>query len=353
MKPLSLSLLFSILASLSCMAAGRDGAVIWTKIGPNLEVATDQVWNVKEIPSGRGGPRSFRFTALRFHLGYYALKLVDLGEFARVKADSIARDQAVDKTLPAFFELGVRSVFRINPFSEKVIAVAPAGFPTSSRTPTNLGLLKIEGVEKYKELNNGPSAVLCLDNPPETGFQYQIPTFFRTNTQSKLIDRCRDEVQTGPRILEDPSRSRLQQSSTETATAEVYNRKLNGKVGAVLTYLGIPDAPPNYVKYLRAAFAVDEPGRVSDENKERDVARNAYLVVTTSPAGFWDMQDMFKSPEFYANEQYAPRWAVNLPGDDYAALIHVKSWPVDGRDAVEVGAVALRQASVLVVVARK
>jgi len=355
MKASRLFVLFLLFSSLDCVAAGLDGSVVWSKIGPHLEVANDQVWNVKALPAGRGEPRSFRFYALRFHLGYYQLKLVDVGEFARSKAESIARDQNVDKTLPAVFELGLRTIFKINPFSEKIVAAAPAGFPTSSRNPTNLGLLKIDGVERFKLVSKGPSAVFCLDNPPQgsSGYEYQIPTFFRTNVQSNLIDGCRDEVQTGPRILEDPSRFRVQQFDADSTTVETYRRKIDGREEAVPVYLGIPDTPPNYVKYLRAAFAVDDPGRISDQNKERDVARNAYIIVTTTPAGFWDLQDMFKSPEFYANEHYAPHWAINLPGDDYAALVHVKSLPGEGANTTEIGSVTLRQATVLAVVVRK
>jgi hypothetical protein len=338
----------------ACSGAGIDGPVIWTKIGPFLEVARDQTWNVKTIPSSRGEKRSFQFTALRFHLGYYQLKLVDVGEFAQTKAEAIAVDQNVDKTLPALFELGVRAVFRVNQSDDKIVAVAPAGFPTSSRSPINLGLLKIDGIEKYKQLSNGPSAVLCLDNPQRaTGFQYQNPTYFRVGSQNALTDRCRDEVQIGPRILEDPSRYQLQQFSADNPLAESYNRKLDGKPDTVAIYPGIPDVPSSFVKYLRAAFAIDEPGRVSDQNKDRDVARNAYIVVTTTPAGFWDLQDLFKSPEFYANERYAPRWAVNLPGDDYAALVYSSSLPEGTNNVVEVGAVKLRQASVLSVVLKK
>lgn len=354
MKALCLSLVVFLIVPLRSEAAGLDGPVIWTKLGPFLEVARDQVWKVKAIPPGRGDARTFRFTALRFHLGYYQLKLVDLGEFARSKADSIAQDQNVDRALPALFELGERSVFRVNPFDDRIVAVAPAGFPTSSRSPTNLGLLKIDGIEKYKLLASGPSAVLCLDNPQRTsGYQYQNPTFFRTGSLINSVDRCRDEVQIGPRILEDPSRYLMQQFSNENPLAETYNRKLEGKIDPQPIYPGMPDIPSSYVKYLRAAFAVDEPGRLSDQNKDRDVARNGYILVTTTPAGYWDLQDLFKSAEFYANERYAPRWAVNLPGDDYAALIYSDPSNSSASNAIEIGAVALRQASVLAIVVRK
>jgi hypothetical protein len=79
--------------------------------------------------------------------------------------------------------------------------------------------------------------------------------------------------------------------------------------------------------------------------------------VTTSPATLWDLQDMLISPDFYANERYAPHWAVNLPGEEYASMIHVGSNPDEPQGRVdppiEIGKVDQRQASVLVVARRR
>ena len=55
MKASRLFVLFLLFSSSDCVAAGLDGSVVWSKIGPHLEFANDQVWNVKALPAGRGG----------------------------------------------------------------------------------------------------------------------------------------------------------------------------------------------------------------------------------------------------------------------------------------------------------
>jgi hypothetical protein len=334
-------------------AKSADDAVVWKMIGPSFEAAYDQRWQVRDLPDG-AKPRSFKFSAIRFHLGYYELRLVNIADFARSKASLIARDQKIDQEFPALFELGVASVFRINPFDSPVVAVAPAGFPTSNREPTNLGLLKIGGVEKSKLLEKGPSAILCLDNAPLSNFAYQVPTFYRTSNvnQRTLTGKCKDAVQIGPRIIEDPGSTKAKEFEADADKYRVqsYPRRYRGRNVTEPVFLGIPTKLARFPPYLRAVLAVDDPGRYNEKGSNfREVARNAYLIVTTSPANLWDLQDLLSSKEFYANEEYAPHWAVNLPGDEYASMIYS-----NGTDQpVTVGAVAQRQASVLVVTRRR
>ena len=221
---------------------------------------------------------------------------------------------------------------------DEVDAVYPISNSVTRADLEKLGTKSSLNVPLYVYADLKKHRVLIFLNRRQLSFDYKI---------------CFNGTKLGPRILEDPSRYLIQQFSNDNPPAETYYRKIDGKVDQQPVYPGIPDVPSSYVKYLRAAFAIDEPGRQSDQNKDRDVARNGYILVTTTPAGYWDLQDLFKSAEFYANEMYAPRWAVNLPGDDYAALIYSDPSKNSGSNAIEVGDVALRQASALAIVARK
>jgi len=340
------------------IAEAAEAKIVWKAIGPGLEAADAQQWSVIDLPRG-AKPRSFKFSALRFHLGYYEMRLVSIGDFARLKSVQIAQDQKLAKDLPALFELGVNAVFRTNPFNAPIVAVVPAGFAISSEKPTNLGLLKIDGIEKSRLLLKGPSAILCLDNAPSPRFQYQVPTFFRTrDTNKPEIDDCRDAVQVGPRIIEDPKSTAKNEfeNDPDKYQIETYKQKIDGKVVDVPVYQGIPESAASATPYLRTVLAIDDPGRFGKTVTNKEVARNAYIVVTTTPATLWDLQDMLSSPAFYANERYAPHWAVNLPGDNYASMIRVRSVD-DARqnqsEPIKVGATDQRQASVLVVTRRK
>ena len=165
--------------------AGADNTVVWTELAPHVEAAKAQRWTVKKVPAG-AKKRDFEFSALRFHLGYYELRLVDIAESSNSMAARIARDQRSDKEFPELFELGVRAVFKTNPFSAQAIAVAPAGFPASNRNPTNLGLLKIHNHIKSGLLQKGPRAILCLNNARSGQYQFQVRHF------SGLIDQIND-----------------------------------------------------------------------------------------------------------------------------------------------------------------
>jgi hypothetical protein len=85
---------------------------------------------------------------------------------------------------------------------------------------------------------------------------------------------------------------------------------------------------------------------VSPNEKATENARNAYQIVTEDPVTLWDLQNMLTSRSFYANELFAPHWAVNLVGGDYAGLVlnTQKSEPE------YVGNVDITQASMLAVV---
>jgi len=342
---------FSVVVALispMCPSAGALADVVnWKTVAQGFEIAENQRWEVKNPVAGRdaGG---FVFTAARFHLGYFELRLVELAELARSHRERIARDQDADPSTPALFELGLRTVFKTNPFDARLVAVAPAGFPTSSQDSSSLGLLKIDGKERSRVLEKGPNALFCLDNARSDKYEYQVPAFYRTEIpgQRRFLQNCDDAVQVGPRIIEDAASPDKRGYGVRT-----HKQKQGNTTVDVPVYLGIREEAAKSPPVMRAILAIDDPGRTGRRREERDLARNAYIVVTTTPTTLWDLQDMLISPDFYANEQYAPRWALNLPGDDYAALIYVTS--PDSEAATEIGDVRVRQASALAVVQKK
>ena len=327
----------------------RANRVNWELVSGEkyLEAAFSQNWR---LPPG-SRIEKFQFSAIRFHLGYFQLKLIGVADFAKQHAKEIAESQKIDPSLGSLFELGLSAIYRATAF-DNILAVIPAGFPASEKKPINLGLLRTDGITQSQLLDDGPSAILCLDSPKYQGqgYQFQLPVFYRTDEdrQQDLIRRCRDAVQVGPRILEDPY------SVSKDGTAQSsYPRLKNGAASPWSIYLGIPaKMQSSRSAYYRTVIALDEPGRddTKDGNgKSKDLARNAYVIVTETPVNLWELQNMLSSAGFYANEQYAPLWAVNLVGGDYTGLI-VKSSATN--DITTIGNANITQASVLVVVRR-
>jgi hypothetical protein len=347
----------ALLAALGLVVCGaanaenplRANRVNWEFVSgeKHLETALGQNW---QLPPG-SRIEKFQFSAIRFHLGYFQLKLVGIADFAKQHAREIAESQKIDPSLGSLFELGLNAIYRATAF-DNILAVIPAGFPASEKKPINLGLLRTDGITQSQLLDDGPSAILCLDSPKYQGqgYQFQLPVFYRTDEerQQELIRRCRDAVQVGPRILEDPY------SVSKDGTAQFpYPRLKNGAASPWSIYLGIPGKMQfSRSAYYRTVIALDEPGRddTKDGNgKSKDLARNAYIIVTETPVNLWELQNMLSSAGFYANDQYAPLWAVNLVGGDYTGLI-VRSSAKD--DVTTIGNTNITQASVLVVVRR-
>lgn len=319
--------------------------VNWKPIGEKIELAEDQLWKVRKVPD-RAVRRSFRFTALRFHLGYYRVQLIDVTEFANKERERLAKTQNMDKEFGALLRFGLKAIFDASPFEQRTVAVAPAGFPSESGATFNAGLLKVSNTTRVGLDDDGPSAVLCMDNAPNRDlYQYQVPAFFRTSTPKQrlnsLLEKCRDAVQVGPRILED---------SKEVESGRVDFRSLRysrskprcDESENIEVYLGIPESAARHTPYPRVIFAVDEPGRCADVWK-REAARNAYIIFTHTPVTLWDIQDMLVSPDFYVDKNIAPHWAVNLVGGDYAGLVYEKK---------AVGSINATQSSVLFVLRR-
>lgn len=347
---LSLLLLFSLAhPQISRAQSSTPGNhVKWQVVDgrDHFETALAQTWI---LPQG-SRTEKFQFSAIRFDLGYFQLKLIGVSDFVKRNPKQIAGPQNANSSLSSLFELGLKAIYDAKPFGD-IVALAPAGFPASERKPINLGLLKTDDITLSQLLNDGPSAVLCLDSPKymNKGYQFQLPVFYRPDesSQQELISKCRDAVQVGPRILEDPN-----SLAKANSTLLTYKRtKKNGDLDPQPVYLGIQAKfASRSTPYFRTVFALDEPGRDDPDEKSRKVARNAYIIVTETPVTLWELQNLLTSPAFYANDQYAPYWAVNLVGGDYAGLV----LKLPGGDAkpLGIGNTVITQASILAVVPR-
>jgi hypothetical protein len=332
---------------LSVVATAEENHVVWTNLAgeEHFETALDQSW---QLPPG-SRIDSFQFSAVRFHLGYFELKLLGVADFAKRNPKQIAAPQKVDPGLDSLLDLGLDAIFKARPF-ENIVALVPAGFPASERQPLNLGLLKIGGVTFSQLLDDGPTAVLCLNSPKFEGhgYQFQLPSFYRTDEsrQQDLIRQCKDAVQVGPRIVED--RNSIFKESNEQIQ---YQRVSNGKTDILPVYLGISvRAAGSRAAYYRTVIALDEPGRLDakdGDGKSRELARNAYFVVTKTPVTLWEVQSMLVNPRFYSNKQYAPEWSLNLVGGDYAGMIVQRS---QEEGPTKVGNTTITQSSVIAVV---
>lgn len=334
------------LPSASAQGASSSSRVDWKPVPgeEHFEIALSQDW---VLPAGSRIDR-FRFSAIRFHLGYFQLKLLGVADFAKGHVEDIARPQNVDPSLSSLLELGLAAVFKAKPF-QNLVAVVPAGFPASEKKPINLGLLKTDGVTQSQLLAEGPSAVLCLDSPKfqGKGYQFQLPVFYRTEDerQQNLIRQCRDAVQVGPRILEDPT-----SLSKDSAQIQQYARPKDITPNPWPVYLGVSQkVAGGRSAYSRTVILLDDPGREDrkeGDGKSKDLARNAYIVVTDTPVTFVELQSMLTSEGFYANDRYAPYWAVNLVGGDYAGMI---IGIPDQDKPTSVGNTTITQASVLAI----
>src|SRR5574337_1207600 len=123
-------------------------------------------------------------------------------------------------------------------------------------------LLKVAGkyISDFDD-REGLSAILCLNIPiyKPTEYDYQNPVFFRREAQGQLdkAATCRDAVQVGPRIIEDPKNKTLRRRGIN---ADEERRNVRAS--------------------RRVVFAVDDPRRAFPDNKAKDNARDALLIVT-------------------------------------------------------------------------
>jgi hypothetical protein len=315
----------------------------WKEIEPGFFLAEAQMWPP-------GARRGFTFSAVRFHLGYFELRLLGIAEFSKRISEQTSREKVVStRSSRASVDFGLKFVYNANPFDRPIRALAAGGFPAIEGRPVNLGFLKVDKHILSEFDLEGPSAVFCLHSPRPaySQFKYQVPVFYRSN-DNRFKD-CSDAVQVGPRILEDPSRIAKDRPGGEKVIS-YFRKNAKGLPDPQPVYLGIPEKDAKRTPYYRTILAVDEPGRDEDKINPRNTARNAYFIVTETSVTLWEIQEMLVNPAFYANELVAPYFAINLVGGDYAGLL-VKD---PGKGEVQgFGNVDITQASVFAVLPRK
>ncbi len=247
---------------------------------------------------------TFRYIAVRGNLDYFRLELVSAKQLNAT---------TIDYQSPDLRGLAQRLMKEAG---KPLVALVGAGFPTSIGSTLNVGLLRIDGIEDTAFQVKGPSAVLCLHspNPAYSSYGFQVPVFYRPGEdegQLGIVANCRDAVQVGPRILEDPgARNALDWKSHD----------YTGPRGTVAMRLGIEISEMGRTPYPRTVFAVDDPHRPVTADK-RFGGRNAYLIVTLDSVHLYEVQTLLASSEFYGNPDYYPAWAVNLVGGVYAGIV--------------------------------
>jgi hypothetical protein len=273
-------------------ACADDKPIKWEEVAPNFAIALHQQWG------------AIKFTAIRFHLGYYDIKLVDVKSYRNEHLVAIRKLNDNRKFSNELLDTGIGMIFKTWPDQSSVLAVAPAGWSTSLTKIEAAGFLKVSGkIKSDFDDRESLSAILCLHSPRAEfhNFEYQVPVFFRTldETQISKAETCNDAVQVGPRIIED---SIVQKDDQR----------------------GIRQEEMKLRPLLRVVFAIDDPGRSFPKGnpnvKLKDNARNAYIVMTENPAHLWNVQEMLLSDDFYG-QGVKPRWAVNLAGGGPSGLV--------------------------------
>ena len=202
------SLYCAFLIAIPAVASAQSSKVHWQDAGPGLWTAIGENW----------GP--IRFSAVKFHLGYYKLNLVDARSYRNKNIQKIRAINDNSKFSNELLDSGIETIFKTWPDQSEIIAVAPAGWSTSLRRIENAGLLKISG-NQYSdfEVRGALSAILCLNSPLPSfvGYDYQVPVFYKVSDSHQLAlgNSCNDAVQAGPTIIEDPNKTDDQQGISQ------------------------------------------------------------------------------------------------------------------------------------------
>ena len=255
----------------------------WVELQPGFSIVSKQVW--------KSSVEDIEFDAIRFHLGYYNLNLIDVTSFVNTHKKDIEGSNDNRKFSDALLDTGVLNILKAYPKDSSPVAVISAGWSATLQKVEQIGLLKVNGVQ-IAEINNnrGMTAILCLDSPvfQGQGFEYQIPTFYRPfSSQEELIKRCTDTLQVGPRVIEDP-------------------KKMQDTHGI---RIGEMTSSPQ----IRVVLAVDNPNRAeSHPAKGRDSGRNVYFIITSNPVHLFSLQEMLLSSDFYGGPPVTAGWAINL-----------------------------------------
>ncbi|MFT4277777.1 MAG: hypothetical protein QM576_15610 [Rhodopseudomonas sp.] len=290
-RRLGLRLFVAAVATLTAAtaSAGETNSYKWETIAPHFAILREATYTT---PSGA----ELRFTAIRFHLGHFRLKLAgtqDTLAAGRDVKDGIARFVVNGEPKAELLSYSLEGTF--SHLKEKPFALAPAGWASNQRNPTQIGLLRINGRDVFP-LTRRPtfSAVLCInDTLYYKSYDATVPVVFTSNDISSLnlrARKCKDAVQVGPRIIEEGGKRGITEGELKTA------------------------------RYQRVAFFVDDPHRDDAlPARSREAARNGYILLTHNRVHLFDLQTMLLDKQIYEGGE--PHWAVNMAGDDHTGLL--------------------------------
>lgn len=276
----------------TCMSAeilnAQSGSYKWEPIGTYAAILKGSTYRTD---SGA----EIKFTAVRFHLGYFRLKLASTSETVaggRDVKDGIAKFIVNGEQKAELLSYSLEGV--LSHLKEKPLIISAAGWATSQRRSEQIGLLKVNGRKIYDLTARSTfSAVFCLqDTEYYKGYDAMVPVVFSSNDIGSLNPRalkCNDAVQVGPRIIEEGAKR------------------------------GITEGELRTERYQRVVFFVDDPHRNDSPPKSRDAARNGYILLTHNKVHLYDLQTMLLDKGIY--DGGGPHWAVNLAGDDQTGLI--------------------------------
>lgn len=286
-KQLTLLLITGSILFLDSAAVAES--IQWQPLRDHVEIVRDGKYST---PRG-----NIEFNAIRFHLGYTRLRLVDVEtaiNSGRNVDDGIARTVDGGKEVAEILNYSLESIQK--KFAAQTIALAPAGWSKSQRTIEHIGLLKIDGktIHPFSEL---PvlSAIFCINDTARfPDYDAVVPVAYFAKSSSAISEAaraCPNSVQVGPRIIEEGGKAGINQAELQSA------------------------------RYHRVIFAVDDPGRINLPPRSAEAGRNGYIVVTTNAVSLFDVQTMLLDKAFYALPSYKPHWAINLAGASHAGLV--------------------------------
>ena len=108
--------------------------VEWRQVSSSatFAIAKTQKW---KLPS-RSNTGQFVFSAARFHLGHFRLKLIGIADLLARNRDRIASSQNLDAHQVSLLSLGLKGIYNAKPFeTQRIAALTGAGFPAREQKP--------------------------------------------------------------------------------------------------------------------------------------------------------------------------------------------------------------------------
>src|SRR5208283_846247 len=105
-------------------------------------------------------------TAIKFHLGYYHVSLVDVHSYRDSNLEKLRSINQNGQFYNELLDTGIKAIFETWPDRANIMAVAPAGWSTSLRKIEHSGFLKIaDKVLSDFSDRESLSALFCLHGP--------------------------------------------------------------------------------------------------------------------------------------------------------------------------------------------